>query len=176
VSGGGYGSPINGDGVFPAVTGMKITDITDGTSNTAAFSESILGDGPEISPTQSGNEKVAYKYLGFSGTLPNDANCAGTPPLWNGYNRRGFMWASGEARCVSYNHYLTPNSLSFDCIANDPSMTYIAVGYRAARSYHSGGVNVLLGDGSVHFVRDSVNLVTWRSLSTRSGGEVLGDY
>src|SRR5439155_392325 len=80
----------------------------------AAMSESILGDGAEISPTQPGDEKVAYKYLGFTGTLPSDTNCAATPPLWNGYNRRGFMWASGEARCVSYNHYYTPNSRNFD--------------------------------------------------------------
>jgi prepilin-type N-terminal cleavage/methylation domain-containing protein/prepilin-type processing-associated H-X9-DG protein len=174
LSGGGYGSPIAGDGVFPAVTGVRITDISDGTSNTAAMSESILGDGAEISPTQPGDEKVAYKYLGYTGTLPSDANCGGSPPLWNGYNRRGFMWASGEARCVSYNHYYTPNSKSYDCIANDPTMTYISVGYRAARSKHSGGVNVLLSDGSVRFVQDGISIQTWRSLSTRSGGEVLG--
>src|SRR5947208_1917344 len=97
TSGGGYGSPINADGIFPAVNGVKVTDVTDGTSNTAAFSESILGDGAEVSATQPGDEKVAYKYTGFSGTLPSDTNCAGPPQSWNGYNRRGFMWASGEA-------------------------------------------------------------------------------
>jgi prepilin-type N-terminal cleavage/methylation domain-containing protein/prepilin-type processing-associated H-X9-DG protein len=176
VTGGGYGSPIASDGAFPAVKGVKITDITDGTSNTAAMSESILGDGAEVSPTQPGDEKVAYKYLGYTGTLPNDSNCAGTPPLWNGYNHRGFMWASGEARCVSYNHYYTPNSKNFDCIANDPTMTYISVGYRAARSRHTGGVNLLLADGSVRFVSDSISLQTWRALGTRAGGEVVGDY
>ena len=171
VSGGGYGSPIAADGVFPAVNGVKITEITDGTSNTAALSESILGDGAEISPTQPGDEKVAYKYLGYTGTLPSDTNCAGSPSSWNGYNRRGFMWASGEARCVSYNHYYAPNSKNFDCVANDPTKTYISVGYRAARSRHTGGVNVLLADGSVRFVQDSISLDTWRSLSTRAGGE-----
>jgi prepilin-type N-terminal cleavage/methylation domain-containing protein/prepilin-type processing-associated H-X9-DG protein len=176
VSGGGYGSPINADGIFPAVTGVKITDITDGTSNTAAFSESILGDGAEVSATQPGDEKTAYKYTGYSGTLPNDTNCAGNPQSWNGYNRRGFMWASGEARCVSYNHYLAPNSRSFDCVANDPTATYISVGYRAARSRHAGGVNVMLGDGSVRFIRDGVDVTTWRSLSTRAGNEVVGDF
>ncbi len=176
LSGGGYGSPINADGVFPAVNGVKITDITDGTSNSAAMSESILGDGAEVSPTQPGDEKVAYKYLGYSGTLPSDANCAGNPPLWNGYNRRGFMWASGEARCVSYNHYYTPNAKNFDCVANDPTMTYISVGYRAARSKHSGGVNVLLADGSVRFIQDSIALPTWRALGSRAGGEVVADY
>jgi prepilin-type N-terminal cleavage/methylation domain-containing protein/prepilin-type processing-associated H-X9-DG protein len=176
LTGGGYGSPIASDGIFPAVTGVRISDITDGTSNTAAMSESILGDGAEISATQPGDETVAYKYLGFSGTLPSNANCAGTPSSWNGYNRRGFMWASGEARCVSYNHYYTPNSKNFDCIANDPSMTYISVGYRTARSKHSGGVNILLADGSVRFVSDSIQLQTWQALGTRGNGEVVGDY
>ena len=174
LTGGGYGSPIGGDGIFPAVTGVRITDIADGTSNTVAMSESILGDGAEVSPTQPGDEKVAYKYLGYTGTHPNDSNCAGAPSSWNGYNRRGFMWASGEARCVSYNHYYTPNSPNFDCVANDPSQTYIAVGYRAARSRHSGGVNVVLGDGSVRFVSNSVQRDTWLRLSTRNGGEVIG--
>ena len=176
LTGGGYGSPLNADGIFPAVTGVKITAITDGTSNTVAMSESILGDGAEVSSTQPGDEKVAYKYTGYSGTLPSDTNCAGTPSSWNGYNRRGFMWASGEARCVSYNHYYPPNSKSFDCIANDPTQTYIAVGYRAARSRHTGGVNTLLADGSVRFVSDTVQPQTWRDLSTRASGEVVGDY
>lgn len=135
--------------------------------------ESLLGDGAEVSPTQPGDEKVAYKYLGYTGTLPNDTNCAGSPSSWNGYNRRGFMWASGEARCVSYNHYLTPNAKHFDCFANDPTMTYIAVGYRAARSRHTGGVNVLLADGSVRFVQEAISPQSWRSLSTRAGGEVV---
>ncbi len=176
LSGGGYGSPIAADGIFPAVNGVKITDIIDGTSNTAAFSESTLGDGAEISPSQPGDEQVAYKYTGYSGTLPSDSNCAGNPMVWNGYNRRGFMWASGEARCVSYNHYYPPNAKNFDCIANDPSMTYISVGYRAARSRHSGGVNVMLADGSVRFVSGSVDPITWRYASTRAGGEVQGNF
>jgi prepilin-type N-terminal cleavage/methylation domain-containing protein/prepilin-type processing-associated H-X9-DG protein len=177
ASGGGYGSPIAGDGVFSAVNGVKITDITDGASNTAAMSESILGDGAEATGTQPGDERVAYKYTGFSGTLPSVSTCSGAPTLWNGYNRRGFMWASGEARCVSYNHYYTPNSKSYDCIANDPTMTYISVGYRAARSRHIGGVNVLLADGSVRFVKDSIPLAQWQALSTRADGEAAsGDY
>jgi prepilin-type processing-associated H-X9-DG protein len=42
-----------------------------------------------------------------------------------------------------------------------------------ARSYHTGGVNVALMDGSIRFYRDSISLATWRALSTRAGGEVL---
>ena len=43
-------------------------------------------------------------------------------------------------------------------------------------SAHTGGVNVLLGDGSVRFVTDTIDLPTWRALGTRNGGEVLGDF
>jgi prepilin-type processing-associated H-X9-DG protein len=41
-------------------------------------------------------------------------------------------------------------------------------------SYHPGGVNVLFGDGSVKFVKNSVDLQTWRALGTRAGGEIVG--
>jgi prepilin-type processing-associated H-X9-DG protein len=45
-------------------------------------------------------------------------------------------------------------------------------------SFHPGGVNVLIGDGSVRFVRETIALNVWRGLSTRNGGEVLSgsDY
>lgn len=174
------GSPINGNGIFPVQNGVKITEISDGTSNTAAMSESILGAGGENVPGSSpppGDEKTVYKYLGFSGNLPSDTTCAGAPQAWNGSNHRQFMWASGEPRCVSYNHYYPPNTRNFDCVANNPALPgFAAVGFKAARSRHTGGVNLLLSDGSVKFVRDSVDPLVWRNSATRAGGEVAGDF
>ena len=52
---------------------------------------------------------------------------------------------------------------------SNPGDTYAAV---TARSYHPGGINVLLGDGSVRFVNNSIAHSTWRALGTRNGGEV----
>ena len=40
-------------------------------------------------------------------------------------------------------------------------------------SRHPGGVNMLIGDGSVHFIKNSVSVQTWRALGTRNGGEVV---
>jgi prepilin-type processing-associated H-X9-DG protein len=43
----------------------------------------------------------------------------------------------------------------------------------ASRSWHSGGVNVLFADGSVKFIKNSINPQTWWALRTKSGGEVI---
>lgn len=51
-----------------------------------------------------------------------------------------------------------------------PTQSYRTV---TARSYHSGGVNGLMMDGSVHFTRSSIAQATWRAMGTRSGGEVV---
>jgi prepilin-type N-terminal cleavage/methylation domain-containing protein/prepilin-type processing-associated H-X9-DG protein len=57
---------------------------------------------------------------------------------------------------------------------NATGITYAAV---TSRSYHTGGVNILLMDGSVRFVREQITLDTWRGLGTPAGGEVVsGDF
>ena len=43
----------------------------------------------------------------------------------------------------------------------------------AASSYHTGGANVCMGDGSVRFVRDAVDFTIWQNVGTRSGGEAV---
>jgi prepilin-type processing-associated H-X9-DG protein len=53
---------------------------------------------------------------------------------------------------------------------NNGGPTYAAV---TARSYHPGGVNTLFCDGSVRFIKNSINWVTWRALGTIASGEVV---
>lgn len=48
--------------------------------------------------------------------------------------------------------------------------------YLQARSKHPGGVNVLFGDGSVHFITDSIALKTWQALGSSQGNEVVGEF
>jgi prepilin-type N-terminal cleavage/methylation domain-containing protein/prepilin-type processing-associated H-X9-DG protein len=172
-----FGSPLNSDGMFRGLKPLRLAEVTDGLSNTACMSESLLGQGDENvsspTPIPPGTPQFVYAYVGF-GTPISDAACAAAT-IWNGAQRRGFMWASGEMRCASYNHYYTPNSQFYDCVNNDGA-TITAFAWRTARSNHSGGVNLLLGDGSVRFVSNNVDPTVWRALSTRSGGEVPGNF
>ena len=163
------------DGAFMAKVRQSFGAITDGTSNTVMISESTLGTGMESATTAPGDIRTAYVYAGYTVDVLSDGACAaGTQ--WNYEYRRGFSWTSGEYRCASYNHYYLPNQKDMDCIANENYMAgtesaSTSLGFRAARSWHTGGVNVALLDGSVHFVSDTVALDIWRAYSTRNGGE-----
>ena len=139
--------PFRVNNATNAPTPFGVRDITDGTSGTMMMSEVII------------------------------SLSAGTKP-----DIRGDIWGTGT-HAYSYNAYTQPNSRIPDalkdkafcqyqvpsnppCNGNDPS-------FNAARSHHGGGVDVLFCDGSVKFVRDTVNIETWRALSTKDAGEVI---
>ncbi len=170
------GSPWNADGVFIAQTRFKVTDITDGTSTTAFASESTLGDGAFSVGAMPATADLVYAFI--SGTPLSDAACAAATQ-WNFQQPRGFLWASGEIRCASYNHFYPPNPPQWDCVTFDlraGQTQFTANGWKAARSRHGGGVNFALADGSVRFVTNGIDLTTWRALATRAGGETVKDY
>jgi prepilin-type processing-associated H-X9-DG protein len=104
----------------------------------------------------------------------DDALCESSGQ-WNFSDPRGFAWASGEFRCGLYNHHSPPNSPRHDCVAvllgGSPSQRYTPYGWRAARSLHSGGVNVAMADGSIRFVAEGVDPAAWQAMSTIQGGE-----
>ncbi len=167
-----WGSTYNTDGMFYAASKIHPGNITDGMSNTVAISECLLGQGPErfSGPMPAEGPKRVYAYP--FGPL-SEAACAGAT-RWNETNRKGFLWAAGEIRTTAYDHHYQPNPPQPDCINSDANST--GAGWHAARSNHTGGVNVTLGDGSGRFVSDSVDLAIWRGLSTRAGGEVVADF
>ncbi len=174
-SGLGGGTPLDTDGVFYVNSRVRLAEITDGTSKTVAMSESILGEtnNPRPgTPQEAADPRMGYVY---PKAVPLTEDSCNASTNWNYQDPRGFAWVSGEYRCALYNHYWTPNARQFDCIANIVAAPlteiYAAYGWRAARSFHPGGVNVLLADGSVHFVPDGVNQTIWHDISTRSGAE-----
>jgi prepilin-type processing-associated H-X9-DG protein len=151
--------------------GITFASIIDGSSNTALASERVLGDGnmgavslledtfngPNGAPGRPATVAEAEAWC-LSVDVTNPANQF---PIF-----MGAPWAHGQH---SYQHILPPNSRSCGWL---PSL-------RAAMtpsSRHTGGVNLLLGDGSVRFVRNSVAVTTWRALGSRNGGEVAGDF
>lgn len=155
------------NGIFFDRASVRFSAITDGLSNTVAMSESLKGDGNN--PTGVGltgiNVRTQMAMIGTSATDTTEPACSAAT---NWVGDRGQEWCRGSFVMSNYNHFYTPNSKSPDC--SNPGR---AKAITAARSSHPGGVNTLLCDGSVRFMKDSVALQTWRALSTRNGGELL---
>ena len=171
------GTPFSTDGLFFVNSSVRPHEIADGLSKTVAFSESILGEG-ETDTTDSAfaNPDTAYAFV-MRAPL-TDPICRAAA-RWNKEDLRGFSWANGEYRTTLYNHARRPNDPEIDCIGvvmstSDKARLYAAYGWRAARSRHAGGVNVVMADGSGQFVGDSVDPAVWKALATRAGGEAAG--
>jgi prepilin-type N-terminal cleavage/methylation domain-containing protein len=172
------GSPFDANGLFFVNSKVRFRNIIDGTSKTAAASESLLGTGPQSSSDRNAvSTQHDYSYLIFGGTPLTDNACQNAAQF-NVTERKGFSWANGEFRTTLYNHYYLPNASKMDCISLvgftfPVEKKFYSYGWRGARSNHTGGVVVLYADSSTHFVGDDVTEVVWRGLATRSTGEVI---
>jgi hypothetical protein len=84
-----HGSPYDADGVFYADSRTRIADITDGTSNTAAMSESTLGEGAESAsgPTPPADRRKVYAWLSVTDSM-SDAACASPHTLESATTQR----------------------------------------------------------------------------------------
>ena len=142
-----------------------MSEITDGTSNTAAFAEMAKGDMSNAIAT----EKTDSFWTMTWPSTPDlaIADCQSFPATnlaYQGLSTAGVPWLEGSTSAM-YNHVNVPNKRT--CIFPPGRIV------NTANSYHPGGVNVTLCDGSVRFVKDSISLATWRALGSRNGGEVL---
>ncbi|MSR80154.1 MAG: DUF1559 domain-containing protein [Gemmataceae bacterium] len=165
------------------LAGPRISDILDGTSNTALFAESMRSTHPW--PAISGVRDNTVIILDASVNGQNDTDgraipsCAiGTP--WNSSIKyAGLQYCRSLYGVTFYNHTLPPN---WNVMNNSGVQKYncgdtqIVNFHVSASSYHTGGVNVCLADGSVRFVSQSINFPTWQALGSKAGGEVVGDY
>jgi prepilin-type N-terminal cleavage/methylation domain-containing protein/prepilin-type processing-associated H-X9-DG protein len=139
-----------------------ISEITDGTSNTVAFLECGGRD-----------ETFVSQY--FENQYPF-VRGAGPAGYANGARHRYWRWADpGNAFGTSGR----PNNQGFPTNEGVAwAGTTVTAGNQAGAneepfSYHKGGVNLLFGDGSVRFVKDSVNLAAFRAILSLSGGETV---
>ena len=157
---------------------VSLASITDGTSNTAAVSESLVNDGAGNSPD--GRRNLNYTNSGLVEAIDVPAlavvqdGLAG-PINWQPWSYyKGLSWAYTDAwQKHVYAHLLPPNvppiityyTDTFRCCEGDGAMN--------PTSNHPGGVNVSFMDGSVHFIKNSVNLQAWWFLGTRGRGEII---
>jgi type II secretory pathway pseudopilin PulG len=167
------------DGMFWYGSQVRHKDVTDGLSNTLFVSEALMGLGFDSTDRVPVDPKRQWKTAGHMATL--QANAPGSvPPLtddmcmmpmmgmyWRG--DRNMSWIGGAGHRSVFNTYMMPNDPMPDC-------GVYGMGRFKASSGHIGGVNVIFGDGSVHFITDHIDMNTWRGLSTKGSAEAVGDY
>jgi prepilin-type N-terminal cleavage/methylation domain-containing protein/prepilin-type processing-associated H-X9-DG protein len=165
-------TPDSGNGfyTFPGVLGSS--SFPDGLSHTVAYSERLrgTGEGGGLSPARDfGDILVIYDCISHDADYALDcARLASTKDF--PYDRKaGMSWFFGDRGCTAYTHAQEPNGRIPDAVSRAASYFGVAT----ARSLHPGGVNSLMADGSVRFIRDGITRKVWRALGTRNGGEVV---
>jgi prepilin-type N-terminal cleavage/methylation domain-containing protein/prepilin-type processing-associated H-X9-DG protein len=163
--------------------GVAILAITDGTSNTAMFAEIMRGTfgfaDTGLDNTTARLQGTAYTgndlYDGRTVSACTPAGASITTPVIRYPGQQYYRSTIGQT--FSYSHTLPVNwnrrtnnttNQNFNC-----GNTGVTQSHLAASSYHSGGVNVCMADGSVRFVTDSVEFQIWQAAGTRANGEAL---
>jgi prepilin-type N-terminal cleavage/methylation domain-containing protein/prepilin-type processing-associated H-X9-DG protein len=186
-------------GVFTIWKSYGIQNVTDGTSNTMAFSEAIVGTGcggyaGGTSSLYRGNyvflqgsgpvsglvlDISASKYAAVITDLQTCAAGFRAQAIGTIADYRGYKWIMGIPGASMFNSVQTPNELNFNG-CRFGGATSCGVGCNTdsawtvpATSNHPGGVNVCFADGSCRFVKNSISRPTWWAISTRANGEVV---
>jgi len=170
-------------GVFGYARGSTLADISDGSSNTIAFSEALVGN--RFSGPLPGNSTGNVSSAGAAnqvdvGRLPNvmqllktdDQTCEGAFQTASGTGR-GNHWACGAMGFSMFNTVYPPNNTKWSACRMDCCAQAEHAHYQNVNSNHSGGVNVALADGSVRFIKSSISWQTWWGLGTAALGEVI---
>ncbi len=154
-----FNLPMTSDSIGPS-------SIQDGLSNTAAFSEWLIGpvDPQSAEVNRSIFRTRQYPKPSDFSVFMAECNSDRAEPVF--LTGKGIEWMHGDLRSSLYNHNNTPNmhSCSNDGLIQQSTWT---VGSR-----HGNGVNLLMADGHVEYRKDTIAQEVWRGLGTRSGGEV----
>ena len=158
------GKTSQNNGAFWFQSATQPSQICDGTSGTAVYAERCLG-----APSQP--DPLADYYL----TGATQASCQAADPnsttrLTDPYAWSGSRWGDGNVVFTRYHHLLVPNGNS--CLLGG-SKDYGTLMISTASSRHPGGVNLLIADGSVRFVSQTISAHVWQALATIAGGEIL---
>jgi len=169
-----YGSDIlfrsnTGSGPFVFLGKFyRLTDLSDGTSNTAAFCERRKGDFNNATVTRT-TDLFNATSAGSPTTPDQAANmCSSfvpTDPTTQFRSDYGSQWLQA-LHYTMYQHVGLPNSQGCAFPPSNCSMS--------ANSAHTNGLNVLLCDGSVRFINNAISVSSWRALGTRAVGDLLG--
>jgi len=159
----------------------------DGTSNTVAFSECVIGADTQVSG-QKLIGLIAVTSIPDSALVTNAASnkaavlqaIQACDAAWAGTGggkvdtQRGQYWAHGALSKTLFNTIVTPNSM-LNQWTNCSKVSSSSLGnFSNCDSRHPGGVNMTMADGSVRFIKDGVNQMLWWALGTRDGGEIIG--
>ena len=176
----------------PFGTVVSFAGITDGLSQTAAFSERVkgIGTGNQLDPLRPTSAVAGLGRPGGTapGGAPADsipqpyyAACRATPPTASnlatdagpdgvGWYAYGMHWWTGHPYSGRYNHVMPPNTWS---CAYDVNGIINDNGANPTSSRHPGVVNVLFADGSTRAIKETIAVPVWWALGSRSGGEAI---
>jgi prepilin-type N-terminal cleavage/methylation domain-containing protein/prepilin-type processing-associated H-X9-DG protein len=193
-----FGNNIPTTGIFTqGGPSVNIRSIFDGTSNTIAFGESLIGDqtieqvkyrdGPVLTQNSavcSGGWCGVYDISGYYNQVVTDLNaCAlglanqqGSAP--GSQNQKGFRWQQSDGGFGLFNTIVPPMSTQWPfnwcAIARSSPNSNASDGqYLCSTSNHPGGCNFLFADGHVQFLKSSINIRTYWALGTKGDGEVI---
>jgi len=176
----------NSVGVFNHRKPVRFSDIEDGTSNVIAASESLKGDNDGSKNDMRRDLARATPFPGGSAAvfmsqadLDLYANSCRGATSFHSHTRR--EWMNGIGGQTVFNTTAPPNwTLNGepvpDCHPCVGCGWYDSAGVWAARSQHDGGVHVLLADGAVRFVNDSIDYDTWQRAGHITDGNDLGEW
>ncbi len=167
-----------GTGVFVVNRSSKLGEVADGTSNTLVFAEvkaftPYLRDGG--SPTTAVPPPVLPTDLStYGGEFKVDSGH--TEWVDARVHQTGFTTTFPPNTKVPYEHAGKVYDIDFNSMREGRSTSLPTLASITSRSHHTGMVTVGLLDGSVRAVADTIDRIAWKSLGSRSGGEVVGDY